>query len=186
MAKRTVAQIKRDAADRQRVRSNAHFNAGKCIDCGRPATVHTARVSLCKKCNDKRKARQKQEYENCKRDGLCFECKGPSRPGKTLCEPCTQGKTASNRNLRRRTKLIVLAYFGQKCAHCTETDIRVLTLDHVNGDGNAHRKEVGDSSVRVWRDVAKQIERDGKPARDCQLLCYNCHAKKDLTQWWLR
>jgi hypothetical protein len=83
---------------------------------------------------------------------------------------------------RKKNKLFVIEKFGGKCCHCGESDPRTLTLDHTNNNGNvecAGKKKRIRSSDFYAKLIAENIER-----RDLQLLCFNCHAKKDLFYNW--
>jgi hypothetical protein len=65
------------------------------------------------------------------------------------------------------------------CRRCGNGDIDVLCLDHVNDDGNAHRREVGGhkafSGMRMYRWVVK----NDYPSI-FQVLCANCNLKKEV------
>jgi len=62
-----------------------------------------------------------------------------------------------------------------KCPGCTTRFIEFLQLDHVNGNGNAHRKEnnLGTGGARLWAWVKKM----GYPP-GFQVLCRNCNGAK--------
>jgi hypothetical protein len=62
-----------------------------------------------------------------------------------------------------------------QCPGCHTTFIGFLQLDHVNGDGSAHRKEnnLGTGSTRLWGWVKKM----GYPP-GFQVLCCNCNHSK--------
>jgi hypothetical protein len=64
---------------------------------------------------------------------------------------------------------------GIKCALCGITDCDVLSIDHINGDGGKHRKEIGRSghSLYVW--LIKQGFPEGY-----RVLCLNCQHKEAL------
>lgn len=65
---------------------------------------------------------------------------------------------------------MVEAYGGRcVCVNCPETNPAFLTLDHVNGDGKAHRKKVGSHTYR-------DLKRQGWPKDGYRLLCWNCNA----------
>ncbi len=66
---------------------------------------------------------------------------------------------------------VFAAYGGSVCACCGETDIRFLTLDHINNDGGVQRKVLGRSDTYRW---AKE---NGFPS-GLQVLCYNCNMGK--------
>jgi hypothetical protein len=54
--------------------------------------------------------------------------------------------------------------------------LNVLELDHVNNDGNAHRRELGGSGERIFKWAIK----NGFPPT-LQILCANCHKVKTRT-----
>ena len=51
------------------------------------------------------------------------------------------------------------------------TDIDVLTIDHINNDGNKHRKEIGSGPIYSWLKAHNYPE-------GFQTLCMNCQFKK--------
>lgn len=61
----------------------------------------------------------------------------------------------------------VLTAYGNACACCDERTHEFLTIDHINGGGTAHRREVG-------RHVYEQLRRQGFPA-GYRVLCWNCN-----------
>lgn len=81
---------------------------------------------------------------------------------------------AYTRNYQRRLRLKCLDYYGNsnpKCACCGETEIKFLTIDHINNDGAKHRKMVKTSNIYQW--LVKNKFPEG-----FQLLCYNCNCSK--------
>jgi len=65
---------------------------------------------------------------------------------------------------------MVSAYGGRcACANCPETNSAFLCLDHVNGDGKAHRVKVGSHTYA-------DLRRRGWPKEGFRLLCWNCNA----------
>ena len=69
-----------------------------------------------------------------------FHKRGPSREGKfnSYCKPC--------RSARRKAEHLALKvetfnqYGGIICSCCGETEFCFLALDHINNNGNKHRK----------------------------------------------
>jgi hypothetical protein len=61
------------------------------------------------------------------------------------------------------------------CRHCGQGDLDVLTIDHVNNDGAAHRRE---GSARQL--VEFLIRNDYPPG--FQVLCANCNLKKEVVR----
>lgn len=83
--------------------------------------------------------------------------------------------SARGKAWNRKNKLAVLNHYspgGIRCACCGEQRIEFMTLDHVNGGGGQHRKEIkktaGNSFYR-WL-IANQFP-DG-----FRVLCFNCNA----------
>lgn len=55
-----------------------------------------------------------------------------------------------------------------KCARCCFSDIRALSIDHVNGNGNEHRKELKHANkMYSW------LKKNDYPS-GFQVLCMNC------------
>jgi len=66
----------------------------------------------------------------------------------------------------------VFDHYGQECACCGSADD--LSIDHVNGDGGMHRKEIGaKGSTRMYRWLVV----NGFPA-GFQTLCGPCNRSK--------
>ena len=71
-----------------------------------------------------------------------------------------------------KVKKEVLAHYGglpPKCAKCGYADIRALTIDHIDGGGNAHRKQIAKTSsigFYAWL-------RRNKYPEGFQVLCMN-------------
>ena len=81
------------------------------------------------------------------------------------------------RGYRNSFKDKVFTHYGELCACCGETNRVFLTLDHVNGDGAEHRRELGGgrttSTDKTWRWLVQSNFPDG-----FQILCYNCNCGK--------
>ena len=60
-----------------------------------------------------------------------------------------------------------------ECRCCKETGIDFLCLDHVNNDGNKHRKEIG-SNIYAW------LNKNNYSKSKLQILCYNCNISKKI------
>ena len=74
----------------------------------------------------------------------------------------------TKREGERRT---VLMHYGGTCACCGESEPLFLQIDHINGDGGKHRREIGKTDMIKWL-IAKDFP-DG-----FQLLCANCNTGK--------
>ena len=72
---------------------------------------------------------------------------------------------------RRKLKLdILIAYSGNppKCACCGELHFEFLTVDHVNNNGNKHRKALGRPNIY-------DILRKNNYPLGYRILCMNCN-----------
>jgi hypothetical protein len=72
------------------------------------------------------------------------------------------------------TRLRVLTHYSggsMRCACCGEGEIEFLGIDHVNGDGAQHRREVRPSAIYRWL-----IKHKFPPG--IQVLCHNCNLAK--------
>jgi hypothetical protein len=84
---------------------------------------------------------------------------------------------------QRLRDAVFLAYGGFVCKCCGETYKSMLTIDHINGDGNKHRAQIakgkpymtGRSGLGdyLYRDLRER----GFPS-GFQVLCYNCNISK--------
>lgn len=165
----------------------SRIDAGLCRDCGKIAPIPNKVV--CLSCFNKRKIRQKSVFERNKKNNICHYCNGPSRPNKTVCLDCNEKIKNNSRIRRKENKEFIIKHFGGKCLKCGEYDIRCLTLDHVNNDGNLEdRRKDGKRKLATdwYRQLVKLIKSGLPLPRQLQLLCYNCHARKDLSPWWLK
>lgn len=77
-------------------------------------------------------------------------------------------KNNLNRVYRREHRLAVLARYGNKCTCCGETRQEFLAIDHIDGGGNKHRKELGNKSFYGW------LIKNDYPA-GFRVLCHNCN-----------
>jgi hypothetical protein len=79
-----------------------------------------------------------------------------------------------NKNTRDQLKLQVIQHYspGMKCIKCQFADIRALAVDHVNGGGKKHVKEIGGVG-RFYRWLVEHNFPEG-----FQVLCMNCNMLK--------
>ncbi|KKM86751.1 hypothetical protein LCGC14_1275790, partial [marine sediment metagenome] len=86
-----------------------------------------------------------------------------------LSDEALQANRKRQRELLRRE---ALAAYGNKCQCCGETDHRFLSIDHINGGGNQHKKITHGNTCR-W------LRRNNFPS-GFQVLCYNCNCAKGI------
>lgn len=167
---------------------------GLCIICRKNPLVSKAR---CQICLDKRREKSKECISNglcgscCKRPlltkvcceqcaknrrgirkklialGLCGECGSSEKITKFHCQNCLDKCSARHLN---RKKQVFEAYGGFKCACCGETEEVFLSIDHINGGGGKHRREIG-NGLYGW------LKKNNFPP-GFQVLCMNCQRGK--------
>lgn len=84
------------------------------------------------------------------------------------------------RRQRLKVRNAVLRAYGATCACCGDRHTEFLALDHVNGDGAEHRRQLGGNrrsprSHQVYVDVIRR----GFPP-EFRLLCHNCNMARSI------
>jgi hypothetical protein len=76
----------------------------------------------------------------------------------------------------RKNKIFVLRHYGgnpPRCLCCGEAEIDFLTIDHVNGGGREHQREIRRGSIVQWLWEQRRAFPLG-----FQVLCFNCNCAK--------
>jgi len=119
----------------------------------------------------KRNKQYFRDWMKRKREGLTgpfSEADGPDWVAKNREYHLQQKRESTN---RRRNDIHVEAiqhYGGGKCFCCGEDEPIFLALDHINGDGAKHRKEVERGHMSQW------AKRNGWPPI-FRVACHNCN-----------
>lgn len=79
---------------------------------------------------------------------------------------------ARTRASHQKARRDVFAHYGEACACCGEAHSEFLTIDHVDGGGRSHRKQIGRNGG-MW--FYGWLRRQGYPA-GYRTLCFNCNA----------
>lgn len=82
-------------------------------------------------------------------------------------EKALQHRRTSNRRLRTDA----LDKYGWECRCCGETEEKFLSIDHIGGGGNQHRRQIGSSHIYSW------LRKNNYP-NNFQTLCHNCNMAK--------
>jgi hypothetical protein len=91
-----------------------------------------------------------------------------SKSGKaSICKECSSKRSTESN--RKRRYLIIEHYTNglMSCACCEESNLEFLSIDHINGNGANHRKEIG---VRLEQWLWKMGFPEG-----FRILCHNCN-----------
>lgn len=82
-----------------------------------------------------------------------------------------------NREQGKKRRFICLQHYGGKvprCKCCKEKIVQFLAIDHINGEGNRHRREVlRRGEIYYW------LIKNNFP-KGFQILCHNCNMAKGL------
>lgn len=92
---------------------------------------------------------------------------------KAYCEAHREKKNMDSKARRYNRKVDVMSRYGGRCACCGEEQVDALCMDHINGDGSVHRKEIGSGRLYKW------LQDNDYPA-GFQVLCWNCNAVKSI------
>lgn len=166
----------------------------KCIVCGLEAYSQEdlglfakskrspyGRLNLCKKCNNERHKEYMNNLPKEKKEQRRQYQKEYSKKNKENIAIQSLKWQRNNRKKirksqikhRKKLRLQVLTHYGGNppiCDCCGEDHIEFLTIDHIEGGGNAHRKKIGRSGTEFYRWLIKQ----GYP-EEYRVLCYNCN-----------
>lgn len=160
---------------------------GLCRDCG--LNLPLSNKVICHTCDIKRVKCGKSTKNKKVASGICLHCSNPHERGTSLCNSCMNRQVNNFRLARKRNKQFIINHFGGKCLECKEADIRCLSLDHINNDGKLDKlSDNGKKQISpTWyAKLVKLIKAEKPLPRQLQLLCFNCHAKKDLQPWWYK
>jgi len=141
-----------------------------CIQCRVPVDNHTQK---CSACNKKQYSCDKTRRDIRKAAGVCVRCGNHSvENGFTSCDQCRIKSRKILKVINQNNKLAAFnAYGGCRCACCGETNPKFLTIDHVFGGGNKHRKTNNIGNFYNW--LKGQNYPEGY-----QVLCYNCNCAR--------
>ena len=76
----------------------------------------------------------------------------------------------NNRARYRDRRLNCIEHYGNKCGCCGETRIEFLSIDHINGNGLKHRKELAIKNMNIFEYLTKNNYPEG-----FRVLCHNCN-----------
>ena len=160
------------------------YHVDGCPFCEKPKGKDNKRCQAC------RTIQQREALTNCGKCGVELTDenwpKNLQKRSARRCRPCSNAEqknwrgTPEQRALKRRAvKIEVMSHYGGKCACCGETEMAFLTIDHVNGDGAAHRREIKAAGGTLYR----WLQKNGYPQGDYQCLCMNCNFAKSKNFW---
>lgn len=95
------------------------------------------------------------------------------KKGFWVCRKCESNR---GRKQHKELRLRVIKEYGGKCQckGCNEDKWEFLSIDHINGGGNKHRKIIGRSAIYRW------LVKNNFPKDKFQLLCMNCNWSRGM------
>jgi hypothetical protein len=84
-----------------------------------------------------------------------------------FCRDCRPSLKNSKKLWWETKRRKVLTHYGNRCARCGFTDQRALSIDHVEGGGAEHRRNLKSNDICAW------LMRNNFPP-GFQILCMNC------------
>jgi len=144
--------------------------AGLCYGCGKAKPAEDK--DSCNDCLAKKKELATKLRTYRQTAGLCQSC--GTVTDKSLCCECRQRQKKSHKQLK---DLVFAAYGGYicTCPGCTETAEEFMTIDHINGGGNAHRRAENFRGREFYRWL-----RDNDFPAGFGVLCLNCNFSRGL------
>jgi len=208
-------ETKAQSKQRGAIRYEKWRSAGLCGSCGRAARPGMATCQSCYDRQLAWRKTVPGPYRKRRDKGLCGGCGKEPLPGQSACQKCKDARKACwdkasperkkrksrqtmesvKRNpvrhreqvqaYQKRLKAEVFEAYGGKCVCCGESGLCFLTIDHINGDGAAHRRSL--SKHRKSRSLCSQtiyvwLKHNGFP-KDFQILCYNCNCAKGTSEF---
>lgn len=159
----------RERVNTQRaIRAAVCAEAGLCVYCKKTAMVGKRWCEACYRYQVDRSARLKK-------NGLCVVCATKhAAPGKSRCPSCNAKGLECSRRHHQMLKREILSHYGTVCARCGETKPTLLCIDHINGGGRAHLREISKQPGHAFYDWLKS---HGFPP-GFQTLCFSCNLEK--------
>lgn len=104
---------------------------------------------------------------------VCVNCSKSfinSGRSKITCDICLNKLLSSAKKYYKKLRLEVINKYGGFCECCGEYNMVFLAIDHIHGEGNKHRKEVG-----VGATFYRWLKKNNYP-EGFRVLCHNCNA----------
>ena len=92
-----------------------------------------------------------------------------------LCQASPEQREYRKGYARKLRMMALVNYSGEipSCACCKEQEMKFLGIDHINGGGGKHRKEIREAGLTTYLWLRKNDYPEG-----FQVLCHNCNLSK--------
>ncbi len=69
----------------------------------------------------------------------------------------------------------IINHYGNTCNCCGEKEIKFLTVDHINNNGAAYRRNIiGHKTLKTYKEIIEKNFPD-----EYQILCWNCNSGRN-------
>jgi len=117
------------------------IDKGLCVECGNPVTPET--FKRCINCRERQNISAKKYRQGV---GKELHREAASRWQKSHPERIRE----LSRQNYKKVKDIIFEHYGLVCVCCGETTYEFLTIDHIDGNGNEHRRQIKRYSLYHW------------------------------------
>jgi len=147
--------------------------AGICQSCGQKPPMPDKTV--CAACSVRMTDVRMEHYRRHKAAGLCAICGAKPAEGYSRCQKCRNIDAAVKACYRRAA---LDAYGGPTCVGCGCVDEEILEIDHIDGGGNEHRREIGRGNLGngSGSNFYRWLKKHDYPA-GLRILCPTCNKK---------
>jgi hypothetical protein len=142
----------------------------------------------CKKCHSERKETERRKDPTKNRDRilrwykknreLILKRDKLKRIQRSATQIIKDKQIRKAKHIKLKTR-ILQAYGGPMCVCCGESDINVLTIDHLNNNGSEHRSELFGKRNGCSVQFYHWLIRNNFP-KEYQVLCSNCNLAKHI------
>lgn len=162
-------QCRIEASARTTITRENRIRNGLCDRCGK--NKPESGLLRCSNCAKLFKNRRSKEYKNLSAEGICVTCKKSKATKGVQCLECSAKANAWHKKRYYELKDEAFnRYGGYICNCCGEDEHDFLTIDHIDGNGNKHRKEIKGSIRSFYGWLKKNNYPNG-----FQVLCMNCN-----------
>lgn len=146
------------------------FALGRCIGCGGPNKARQGKA-YCVSCAATNAVKLRRLRAKRKAAGLCYSCgKHKAIRDGAYCKVCAVKQRDTANACRARNRKAVLDHYGHECTCCGEDIPEFLTMDHIGGGGEAHRRSDHMAKINIWRWLVKH-----NFPRGFRTMCFNCN-----------
>ena len=124
------------------------------------------------------KIKDKSQYQT-----LCYNCNWKKHLENLKSKWIISKEHSRQRNIKTARRLSCLSHYSKgqnKCSKCGKNDIEILCLNHINNDGNIHRKSLSKGKNIGGFNLYRWIIKNNSPPM-FDVLHLNCNILKQRT-----